>query len=90
MAQVVSRRLNTAKPQVKIQRFLVEKVALGQVCVRLSEGFLCQYRFRQCPKHAPEMETADSSERKLTSLPNHTASQLVRPKVKIPHTRSFF
>jgi hypothetical protein len=42
MAQVVSRRLLTAKTQVKIQGFVVEKVALGQVFVRLSEGFLCQ------------------------------------------------
>lgn len=90
MAQVVSRRPLTAKTRVKIQRSVVEKVAVGQVFVRLSEGFLCQYRLRQCPILTPEMETADSSGRKLTSLPNHTAPQLVRPKVKIPHIKTFF
>jgi hypothetical protein len=52
--------------------------------------FHCHYRFRQCSILTPEMETTDSSEIKLSSLPNHTASQLVRPKVKIPHIRTSF
>jgi len=72
MAQVVSHRPLTAKTRVKIQRSVVEKVAMGQVYVRLSEGFLCQYRLRQCSILTPEMETADSSGRKLTLLNCYT------------------
>ena len=71
MAQVGSRQLLTAKTRVEIRRSVVQKVAMGQVFVRLSVGFLCQYRLCQCYILTPEIETADSSGRKLTSLPKH-------------------
>jgi hypothetical protein len=92
LAQTVSRRPLTAKNQVQIQASPCEicggESGIGTGFCRSVRGLLMSVSFRQCYILTPEMETADSSERKLTCLPNHMASQHVRPKVKIPHIKN--